>query len=116
MTSMWANVGSAFSRRMMSSTPARLAVRGVDDEHVDPCVAQGLGALPCVAEEAHRRADAEAPLAVLRGVRVLLGLVEVLHGDEAGEVALVVDEGKLLDLVLGEDRERLVGVHADPAR
>ena len=29
-------------------------------------------------------------------------------------MALVVDEGKLLDLVLGEDGERLVGVHADP--
>ena len=92
-----------------------LAVGGVDHEHVDARVAQGLGTLPRVAEEAHRGADAQAALGVLRGVRVLLGLVEVLDGDEAGEAAGLVDEGQLLDLVLREDRDRLVGVHADPA-
>ena len=48
---------------MMSSTPARLAVGGVDDEHVDAGVAQRLGALPGVAEEADRGADAQAALA-----------------------------------------------------
>ena len=60
-----------------------LAVRGVDDEHVDAGVAQRLGALPGVAEEADGGADAQATLLVLGGERILLALVEVLDGDEA---------------------------------
>ena len=61
----------------------RLAVGGVDHEHVDAGVAQRLGALPRVAEEADRRADAQAALLVLGRERVLLALVEVLDRDEA---------------------------------
>ena len=84
----------------MSITPGGLPVGGVDDEHVDARVAQRLGALPRVAEEADRRADAQATLLVLGGERVLLALVEVLDRDEAGELAVVVDERQLLDAVL----------------
>ena len=64
-----------------------LAVGGVDDEDVDARVAERAGALPRVAEEADRRTDAQAALVVLRGVGVLLALVEVLDGDEAAQLA-----------------------------
>ena len=94
----------------------RLAVGGVDDEHVDAGVAQRLGALPRVAEEADRRADAQAALLVLGGERVLLALVEVLDRDEAGELAVVVDERQLLDPVLREDRDDVVRADARRAR
>ena len=76
-------------------------VGGVGHEHVDAGLDQGRGALPGVAEEADRRADPQPAVAVLGGVRVLLGLDEVLDRDQAGEPARVVDERQLLDLVLG---------------
>ena len=91
---------------MMSSTPASLAVGGVDDDHVDTRVAQRAGALPRVAEEADRGTDPQAALVVFRRVRVLLALVEVLDGDEAAQAPGGVDERQLLDLVLREDRDR----------
>ncbi|MDQ0745217.1 hypothetical protein QFZ62_002525 [Clavibacter sp. B3I6] len=92
-----------------------VAVGGVDHEHVHACLDERERALPGVAEEADGRADAEAPLGILRGVRVLLGLVEVLDGDEAAQLAGVVHQRELLDLVLREDRDGVVRVDADPA-
>ena len=41
-------------------------------------------------------------MSVLGGVGILLCLDEILDCDEAGEAALAIDEGKFLDLVLGE--------------
>src|SRR5690606_37254530 len=52
-------------------------------------------------------------LVVLGRERILLALVEVLDGEEAGELALVVDERQLLDAVLGEERDDLVRSDAD---
>ena len=78
------------------------AVRGVDDEDVHAGLGQGGGALPGVAPVADGRADDEAPARVLGGVGVLLGLDEVLDGDEAGQVVVLVDDGQLFDAVLGQ--------------
>src|SRR5690606_21324464 len=79
----------------------------VDDDHVDARVAECLGAGPCLAEEADRGTDAQATLLVLRRQRVLLALVEVFNRDEAAQNSLVVDERKLLDAVLAEERHDL---------
>ena len=79
-----------------------LAVGGVDDEHIDAGLHQSGGALPSVAEEADAGGHTQTSLLVLGGVRVLLGLDEVLDGNQAGELAVVVDQRQLLDLVLGE--------------
>ena len=116
MTSMWSNDGVGLEPADDVDDPGGLAVGGVDHEHVDSRVAQRLGALPRVAEEADGRADAQAALLVLGGERVLLALVEVLDRDEAGELAVVVDQRQLLDAVLREDRDDVVRADADVRR
>ena len=78
-------------------------MRGVDDEHVDAGVDERLRALERVRADADRRADAQASLLVLRRVRVLDLLLDVLDGDQALEPAVAVDDGQLLDLVAVED-------------
>ena len=91
-----------------------VAVGRVDDDDVDPGFRERTGPLPRVAEESDGCANAQPPVGILRRIRVLLRLVEVLDRDETGELAVRVDEGKLLDLVLREDRDRAVRV--DPRR
>ena len=92
-----------------------VAVGGVDEEGVHAGVDQGHGPLPAVAEEADGRADAQAALVVLGGQRVLLGLGEVLGGDEALEPALLVNERELLDLVGGQLVRGFLAADADVA-
>ncbi len=45
------------------------------------------------------RGDEQTGVGVLGGVRVLLGLDEVLDGDQTGQPAIAVDDQELLDLV-----------------
>jgi hypothetical protein len=88
------------------------AVRSIDDEDVHAGLGQGGGALPGVAPVADGRANDEASARVLRGVGVLLGLDEVLDGDEAGQVVVLVDDGQLFDAVFGQ---QVLGVFAGDA-
>ena len=92
-----------------------VAVGGVDEEGVHAGVDQRHGALPAVAEEADGRADAQPAFVVLGGQRVLLGLGEVLGGDEALEPALLVNERELLDLVGGQLVRGFLAADADVA-
>ena len=62
---------AALIRRDHLDHAARVAVRGVDDEHVDPRGDERRGALERVGPDADRRADAQAALLVLGRVRVL---------------------------------------------
>ena len=86
---------------------SRLAVCRVDDQRIDAGLHQRGGTLPGIAEEAHARGHAQTALLVLGRVGVLLGFDEVLNGDQAGELAVLVNQRKLLDLVL---RKELVSV------
>ena len=92
---------------------AGVAVRGVDDEHVDPGLDERRGALPRLAEVADRGTDEEAAVGVLAGVGELLGLHEVLDGDEPAQAALGVDDRQPLALVLAQQRGGLVVADAD---
>ena len=56
----------------------RMAVRGVDDEHVDAGLDQRVDALVGALAHADRRADAQLAVRVLAGVRVLARLQDVL--------------------------------------
>jgi hypothetical protein len=90
-----------------------VAVGDVGHEDVDAGLDQGGGALPGVAEVADRRADEQAAVGVLAGVRVLLGAHEVLDGDQPGELAVGVDERQPLALVLAQDRGGVLARDAD---
>ena len=90
-----------------------VAVRGVHEEGIHTGVDERHGAFPAVAEEADGRADAQAAFVVLGGERVLLGLGEVLGGDQALEPALLVNERELLDLVRGQLVRGFLAADAD---
>jgi hypothetical protein len=80
--------GSALSRLDHLEQEPGVAVGGVDDEHVDAGLDERGRALPGLAEVADRRADEQAPVGVLAGMGELLGLHEVLDGDQPGEAPL----------------------------
>ena len=81
----------------------RVAVRGVDDEHVDVGGDERLGALHVSFAHADRGADAQAAEAVLARVRILDHLLDVLDGDQPLQPVPIVDDQKLLDLVAVQD-------------
>ena len=75
-------------------------MRGIDDDHVAARVHQTFGALEAVFANSCRCSDAQAALLILRRVRVLGGLLNVLDGDQADAVKRIVDDNQLLDAVL----------------
>ncbi len=91
---------------------ARVAVRGVDADDVAAGGDQRLDAGLAVRPHADRRADPQPAQAVLDRERVLLGLLDVLDGDEALEPAGPVDHQELLDPVLVQQLSRLRGGHS----
>ena len=86
---------------------------GVDGERVDAGVDQLGGAFEKVAGRADGSGDAETALRVLAGVRILQLLLDVLDGDEALELVVVVDDEELFDAVLVEDLFGLLERGAD---
>ena len=86
------------------------------DHAVHPLLDQRHGPLPGVTEETDRRAHPEPAGVVLGGVGVLVGLDEVLEGDQTLEAAPRVDYGQLLDLVLRQERQGLIIGDADGGR
>jgi hypothetical protein len=64
----------------------RVAVRGVDDDDVHTRLDQRRDARLGVAADTDRRADAQAFLGVLAGVRVVGGLLDVLDRDHAAQL------------------------------
>ena len=88
-------------------------MRGVGDEYVDAGLDQRGRPLPGVTEVADRRPDHQAPVRVLGRMRELLGLHEVLDGDETTETTRLVDKREPLALVLAQKGCRLVTRDAD---
>ena len=103
-------------RRTTSSTPRRVAVRGVDDEDVDLGLDERRRALDRVRADADRSAHAQPAVVVLGRVRELDALLDVLDGDQPLETAVGVDDRKLLDPVAVQDRLRLLERRARPAQ
>lgn len=50
-----------------------------------------------------RRAAQQAALLVLGGVGILGALFDVLDGDQAAQLKLIVDDGQLFDAVRGQN-------------
>ena len=91
----------------------RVAVSRVHDEHVHLRVDERGCALQRVRADADRRAHSKAALRVLRRIRVLDPLRDVLDRDEPREASFVIDDRQLLDLVAVEDRLGLLERRAD---
>ena len=72
---------------------------GVDDEHIGACRDQSLGALVCIDAHAHSGADSQAAVRVLRRLRELDALLNVLDRDQALDAPFGVDDRQLLDAV-----------------
>src|ERR687888_31947 len=90
----------------------RMAMRGVHDEHVGAGLHQGGDALIGAFAYADRRADAQLPVRVLARVRVLDLFQDVLDGDEALQVVVVVDHEHALEAVPVHERHRLLAARA----
>ena len=84
-----------------------VTVSGVDDEHVDARSGERLGTLERVRADADRGTDAQAALLVLRRLRKLDLLLDVLDRDQPAQPAVGIDDRQLLDLVAVEDLLRL---------
>ena len=82
--------------RTVSITFLRVAVGGVDDDHVDVGLDQGLD--PLVVVHAGGGPDPQPAAAVLAGHRELPHLLDIPHGDQAGQLAVAVDQQQFLDL------------------
>src|SRR5205823_13677596 len=77
-----------------------MAMRRVDADDVAPRTQERMEPFLSIRPDPHRRADQEPAMLVLGGVRELPGLLDVLDGDEALELVLLVDDEELLDAVL----------------
>ena len=78
----------------------RVAVRGVDHDHVGAGGDQRLRPLDPGLARAGGCADAQPALAVLAGMREALRLLDVLDRDQADQAVGIVDHQQLLDPVL----------------
>ena len=85
----------------------------VDDEQIDSRIDECVGALLGVRADTHGSADHEPTRGILGGQGVLVGLDEVLDGEESAETAVGVNEWQLLDLVAREQAQGILGLHAD---
>src|SRR5690606_37830609 len=91
------HVEPALDRLDAGDDVGRMTVRGIDDDHVATPFDQGLDPVQVV--DPDRGTDEQATATVLGGHRVLLGHVDVLDGDQAGEPAGGVHQDQLLHLV-----------------
>ena len=92
-----------------------MTMGGIDDEHVDTGRDERLRPLDRVLGHADRRAAAQAAERVLARVRVLDALLDVLDRDQPLQPEVLVDDQQLFDLVLMQERSRLIERRAHTA-
>jgi hypothetical protein len=85
-----------------------VTVGGVDGDDVDRHRNQRLDALLDVVADPHCGRATQPAATVTRCVRVVEPLLDVLDGDQPGELAVLVDERELLDAVTLQDRFGIV--------
>jgi hypothetical protein len=89
-------------------------VRGVHADDVHACADERLDAGLPIGADADRGPHEQPTLGVLGGVRVGLGLLEILDGDEPPEAAVLAGHEQLLDAVLVQERLARLEVGALP--
>ena len=80
-----------------------MAVRAVHDDHVHMGVHQRFHALQNVAGHADARAAQKTALLILRGIRILDGLFNILDGNEPAKPAFIVHDRQLFQPGFGQD-------------
>ena len=93
-----------------------MAVRGVDDDAVAAGVDQRLGAREAGVADGGRRGDAQPPFGILGRERRGDRFLDVLDGDQADAMIVLVDDEQLLDPPLVQDPPRLLLAGADRHR
>ena len=91
---------------------ARVAVGGVEHEHVGAGIDQGRRPLRGIGRGAHGSAHAQTPEAVFTGIRVALRLVEILDGNHAAQREVLTDHEDFLDAVALQQALHLGGLGA----
>jgi len=91
-------------------------VRGVDDDDVHLRVDECAGAIESFFTDADRCAAAQTSERIFRRKRIAPGLLNVFDGDEAFEVAVLIDDEKFLDAMLVKNFARLLERRTDRSR
>ena len=87
---------------------------GIQDNDVNMGVCQSSHTVQNIGGDAYAGAAEKASLGILCGIRVLDLLLNILDGDESAEIVILVDDGELLHLRLGQNLLRIL--HADAHR
>ena len=77
-----------------------MSVGGVDQKDIDAGLDESLCPRLIARTCADGSADAETPKCILAGIRLSLGLLEVLDGNHSGEAEIVINDEDALDLML----------------
>ncbi len=80
-----------------------MSVSGIEHQNVSLSLDESLGSVEHVSCNADSCAAEESALAVAGGIRILNRLFDVLDSDETLEVAALVNDGELFNLVGTED-------------
>ena len=77
-----------------------MAMGGIDHDDVAAGIYQKFGPLIAVLADRCRGRDAQPPLGILGGMRVELGLLDILDRDQADAAIGVIDDQELFDPML----------------
>ena len=88
--------------------PPRVGVRAVETEEIDVLLDQGGAAIEDIRGHTDPRRHPQATEVVFAGVRIVVGLLDVLDRDEPLEASGLVDDQELFDAVFVEERLRLL--------
>src|SRR5690606_37671371 len=89
-----------------------MAVGGIHHDHVDTGIHQCFDTRFAVSTGAYGRAHTQTALGILAGIRIVGGLFDVLHGDQAAQGAGFVDHQDFLDAMTVQQLLHFVGAGA----
>jgi hypothetical protein len=77
----------------------RMTMGGIDQEHIDPGAQQSRHALLAIRPDADCCADPQTTHRIFARIGVARRLVHILHGDEAAQAAMLINQRELLDAI-----------------
>ena len=105
-------VGKLLDAPYLGNDVGRMPMCGINNQHIDTCLDQQLGAPETILASTCRSSNAQTFVLVLGGKRVISCLLHVIDGDEANAFEIIIDDDELLDAMLVQ---QLLGFEAvDP--